>query len=697
MPVPFQDSHALAPLGAVVAWLRFVEEEGGPDARACLFATSARGEPLEFVFARTARGGPFPASDGGAGNGAISFLAKSLFRATTASPALLFGLTEETPTAPFADDLNVGVPFCCICPAPPTGVASVEAFGGPHRWLFWTSGPPTPTSEAGQALDEIMGEAEPFEPFARAARALTEACADPRVLEMTGIPGLMTVITLPQSPERAGREAISDGAFEAAPGPVDGVPRGLARRLRAILAAPRRISPPNPELRLEWPGELMPFQRDGVRALLEMDRLLLSDDMGLGKTVQAIVALRILKARGDVRSCLVVAPASVLDQWRRELAKWAPELSAIIVRGSADDRVWQWRATTDVKLASYDVLRSDASLLSRLRVPESAWDAVVLDEAQRIKNRNDTSEAVKRLPRVRSWALTGTPVENDEEELASIMEFVDHDGKAPLPRYRAGPTLRHRHRELQLRRKKRDVLNDLPPKLETKLTIALHPDQRDGYDKAEREGIVYLNSLGADVGIQHVLELITRLKQICNVDPRTGASSKLDDIKDRLGTLAAQGHKALIFSQYISDTSGVAAAADYLREFNPLTLTGETPPEERSAIIDRFKAGDAHKAMIVSLRAGGLGLNLQEASYVFHLDRWWNPAVERQAEDRTHRLGQTVKVNVVKYACADTIEERIDRVLERKQALFDSLVDDVSLDLSARMNREELLGLFGLR
>ena len=441
----------------------------------------------------------------------------------------------------------------------------------------------------------------------------------------------------------------------------------------------------------------MPFQRDGVRALLEMDRLLLSDDMGLGKTVQAIVALRILKARGDVRSCLVAAPASVLDQWRRELAKWAPELSAIIVRGSADDRVWQWRATTDVKLASYDVLRSDASLLSRLRVPESAWDAVVLDEAQRIKNRNDTSEAVKRLPRVRSWALTGTPVENDEEELASIMEFVDHDGKTPLPRHRAGPALRHRHRELQLRRKKRDVLNDLPPKLETKLTIALHPDQRDGYDKAEREGIVYLKSLGADVGIQHVLELITRLKQICNVDPRTGASSKLDDIKDRLGTLAAQGHKALIFSQYISDTSGVAAAADYLREFNPLTLTGETPPEERSAIIDRFKAGDAHKAMIVSLRAGGLGLNLQEASYVFHLDRWWNPAVERQAEDRTHRLGQTVKVNVVKYACADTIEERIDRVLERKQALFDSLVDDVSLDLSARMSREELLGLFGLR
>ena len=440
----------------------------------------------------------------------------------------------------------------------------------------------------------------------------------------------------------------------------------------------------------------MPFQRDGVRALLEMDRLLLSDDMGLGKTVQAVAALRILKARGKIRSCLVVAPAGVLDQWRREVAKWAPELSAIIIRGAADDRTWQWRAAADVTLTSYDVLRSDAGRLSRLRAYGGAWDAVVLDEAQRIKNRNDTSEAVKGVPRLRSWALTGTPIENDEEELASIMEFVDHDGTPPPRRYRAGPALRERHRALQLRRKKRDVLDDLPPKLETRLTIALDPDQRNSYDKAEREGIVYLKSLGADVGIRHVLELITRLKQICNVDPRTGASSKLDDIGERLSELTARGHKALVFSQYTSDTSGVAAAARYLRDFNPLTLTGETPPERRAALIERFKTQDAHKAMIISLRAGGIGFNLQKASYVFHLDRWWNPAVERQAEDRTHRIGQTVKVTVFKYACADTIEERIDRILKQKQGLFDEVVDDVSLDLSQRMSREDLLGLFGL-
>ena len=249
---------------------------------------------------------------------------------------------------------------------------------------------------------------------------------------------------------------------------------------------------------------------------------------------------------------------------------------------------------------------------------------------------------------------------------------------------------------MQLRRKKGEVLEDLPPKQITKIPIQLDSKQRNSYDKAEQEGIVFLKSLGTEVGVTHVLELITRLKQICNADPKTGESSKLADIKDRLGQLAAQGHKALVFSQYTSDTSGVAAAAKCLQDFTPLTITGDIPQEERAGIIERFKTRDEHKVLILSLRAGGLGLNLQEASYVFHLDRWWNPAIERQAEDRSHRMGQTVKVNAIKYSCVNTIEERIDTILEGKQDLFDQLVDDVSLDLSTQISREELLGLFGL-
>ena len=668
--------------------MRFVGEQDGRGVRAALFETSAQGEPLGFSFDRTE-------IQGVASERALLSLAKSLFRSSTAAPALLFGLAQEIPSRCF-DSLSIGLPFCRVHPG---SIARKDAVsdGAPGGLrMLWATGSPAPESSAGRILAGLMQWNDPFEPLERAARGLAEAFADPRVRALTAIPGLRTVIALPPRLENSGMQAARDAAT---PAPMEAlgerVEPGLAERLWAALAVPRPVSPA-PDKQLEWPGVLMPFQRDGVRALVEMDRLLLSDDMGLGKTVQAIAALRILRVRGEIESCLVVAPAGVLDQWRRELARWAPELSAIIIRGSAHDRAWQWRAGTDVTLVSYDVMRSDAGLLAACRGLKGAWDVVVLDEAQKIKNRNDTSEAAKGIPRTRSWALTGTPIENDEEDLASIMEFVDHDEGMPRKRYRPGASLLLRHAELQLRRKKEDVLDDLPPKLETRLTITLHREQRESYEKAEREGIVYLRSLGAEVGVRHVLELITRLKQICNADPRTGASGKLDDIGDRLRTLTGRGHKALIFSQYTSNTSGVAAAANHLKAFNPLTLTGDMPAERRSGIINKFKTGASHKALIISLRAGGLGLNLQEASYVFHLDRWWNPAVERQAEDRTHRLGQTVKVNVIKYTCEDTIEERIDRILERKQALFDRLVDDVSMDLSTRMSRKELLGLFGL-
>jgi SNF2 family DNA or RNA helicase len=436
----------------------------------------------------------------------------------------------------------------------------------------------------------------------------------------------------------------------------------------------------------------MGFQKDGVRALTESRRLLLADDMGLGKTVQAIAAMRILHARGDLGSCLVVAPASLLDQWRREMAKWAPEIPAMIIRGPAADREWQWMARRTVSLVGYESLRADFDGTASRR----SWDLVIADEAQRAKNRNQTSDVLKRLRRSRSWALTGTPIENDEEELASILEFVDHDESGGRRQYRSGERLRERHRELQLRRKKSDVLDDLPPKLVAKVPIDLSGRQRRSYDQAEQEGIVYLKSLGAEVGVQHVLELITRLKQICNADPRTGESSKLEDIRERLAQLVCRNHKALIFSQYKGESFGVARAARFLREFSPLVITGDVPPQDRDGVIERFRSSSEHEVLILSLRAGGLGLNLQNASYVFHLDRWWNPATERQAEDRTHRLGQTVKVNVFKYSCTGTIEERIDRILESKQELFAQLVDDVSLDLSTRMTSGELFGLFGL-
>jgi len=676
MPIPFDDlTETGSPIS--VAWLRFVEEQGDSGIRAALFETSALGEPLSFTFTRIERrasASPLPELVNWR-QAAVFSLTKSLLASATASPKLILGLADEIPLWVAADALRVRLPFCRV------------GFGSDNdAQLIWATERPLDGTDAHQVLDRILQRQDPFEAFTRAKNCLSRAFEYRRIRGISTVAGLNTVVNLTCPADRKGLE---DSA--------------VVERLWDLLTSSSdngedsQGSLPLPWIsRMEWPAELMPFQIEGVRALLEMDRLLLADDMGLGKTVQTLAAMRILRSRGEVKSCMVVAPGSVLNQWRQEITKWAPELSAIIIRGPAAERSWQWKAKKDVTLVSYDVLRQDADRIVKLSTSGGAWDVVVADEAQRIKNRNDTSDAVKSVPRERSWALTGTPIENREEELASIMEFVDRDKTNPDKRYFPGMELLNRHKEVQLRRKKSEVLDDLPPKLETKLTIELGRSQDASYKKAEKEGIFYLNSLGTEVRIRHVLELITRLKQICNFDPVTGESSKLDDIRERLVQLSEQGHKALVFSQYASEAFGVKAAAGFLREFNPVILTGETPLEERPTVIDRFKSRDEHRVMVISLRAGGLGLNLQEASYVFHLDRWWNPAVERQAEDRAHRVGQTVKVNVIKYSCVGTIEERIDTILERKQGLFDQLIDDVSIDLSSRLSGEELFELLGL-
>ena len=684
-----------------IAWLNLIPEDGGA-IRGALFETTPGGEPLAFHFTRLAAS---------ADDRAVSEISDALLRAAPSPPAL--ALAPPLDDAP--DSSPESAPFRLVAPAVSPGALP---------------------SDARALLSGLARGEDPSEPFRRAAACLDEAFADSAVRAMLEMSGFRAVITLPPPSYSMDAAASARGIAERAasfsarspssspPPSANSGGRGrslaLHERMWAILASPlvvqtsqrapsngagraldRRRVPPDlrgfePDAAFE---KLMPFQRDGVGALLDMKRLLLADDMGLGKTVQAISALRVLRRRREVDSCLVVAPAGLLDQWRRELSRWAPELSAIIIRGTGKDREWQWKASADVAIVSYDTLRSDLAAGERSPAARRTWGVVVADEAQRVKNRDSAaSRALKTLRRKRAWALTGTPIENREDELASILEFVDDDGlSSQRRRYHPGPALAERHRELQLRRKKNEVLDDLPDKIIDTRPIELTPAQRAAYDRAEKEGIVHLKSLGADVTVQHVLELISRLKQICNFDPRSGESSKMDDISERLEELVARGHRALIFSQYVSAHSGAAAIAERLRKFNPLTFTGALTPEERAEMVNRFKTRDEHKALVMSLRAGGLGLNLQEASYVFHVDRWWNPAVERQAEDRAHRMGQTAKVNVIKYSCANTVERRIDDILERKQDLFNEMIDDVSLDISQTLTRDELFGVVGLR
>lgn len=477
--------------------------------------------------------------------------------------------------------------------------------------------------------------------------------------------------------------------------PIHVAPMG--DRLRHLMQIPLEHLLPGPGTILEWPAPLLGFQLEGVRTLIQAEKLLLADDMGLGKSVQAAAALRILTIRRQVERTLLVVPASLLVQWRRELNKWAPELRTIVVAGHARDRSWQWDADAHVVIVSYETLRSDFTDNPDSPPRRRVWDLVILDEAQKIKNRDaEVSRESKQLRRRRSWALTGTPLENKVDELASILEFVDQDPDGPVVRLDVDRFLFERHKQLQLRRKKVEVLEQLPPKQVIHIELPLVGDQQASYQRAEVDGVVQLKEMGAEVRIQHVLELILRLKQICNFCPRSGQSAKLNDIAARLETLTAEGHKALIFSQFTDDRFGVQAVANNLGGYSPLTYTGAFSSSARDNTIQQFRNRKEHEVLILSLKAGGVGLNLQEASYVFHMDRWWNPATERQAEDRTHRMGQTVPVTVFKYTCTGTIEGRIQKILEEKQQLFDQIVDDVSIDIASQLTADELYGLFGM-
>jgi len=229
------------------------------------------------------------------------------------------------------------------------------------------------------------------------------------------------------------------------------------------------------------------------------------------------------------------------------------------------------------------------------------------------------------------------------------------------------------------------------------LVLPMSAEQRTAYDRAEREGLVLLRAGGAAVRVTSVLELIVRLKQLCNFDPRAGASAKLADLKDRLADLRETGERSLVFTQFTDDTYGAHAIARGLSAHRPLVLTGAMALEERSRVVDRFHSDPRHEVLILSLRAAGVGLDLQDASYVFHFDRWWNPAVEDQATDRSHRIGQSRPVHVYSYALEDTVEERTAEVLREKRLLFDEVVEGAGLHPEGAFSREELLRVVGLR
>ena len=410
------------------------------------------------------------------------------------------------------------------------------------------------------------------------------------------------------------------------------------------------------------PHPLRAYQLEGVRFLRQNSFALLADEMGLGKTVQTAVALS--SGRSDYRRVLLVAPTSLCLNWQRELEKWAPGLPVRRVTGSTEDRAYTYRLPIPVLIASYEQVRRDSQRFHGA----VEFDLVIIDEAQRIKNKNsETSLACRIIPRARSWALTGTPLENHPSDLAAIFRFLK-------PRLlQEGMSRSQMHSAMAghfLRRTKSDVLKELPPILSREIRLELGSGQRHTYDKVWNARHEFVHGVEPRETVTNMLALITRLKQICNFDDESSESVKLDVVRSVLDKIDGTGGKVLIFSQYVKTLERLSGQIAIPNEI----FHGGQSIEVRERVLRTFREKPGPRALLLSLQAGGVGLNLQEASTVILFDRWWNPATEDQAIQRAHRFGRQTPLEVVRFLVEDSVEEKIDEVLREKRILFDEYI-----------------------
>jgi SNF2 family DNA or RNA helicase len=518
-----------------------------------------------------------------------------------------------------------------------------------------------------------------FEPFI-ARRASLDRQA-PRAMGMTGSH---------RQPSAGAASVVANRAPRASSRTRCRPPRDMVRlqdRLFYVLQPPvETLLETN---NLMFPHQPFPHQFAGIGFLLPRSSAVLADEMGLGKTMQAITAIRLLVHSGMARDVLLVCPKPLMTLWVTEFRCWAPELIVAAIEGDGATRNWLWsQSSAVVKIVNYELLARDQELWQG----SNPFDLVVLDEAQRIKNRGSlTNRAVTAIPRRRSWALTGTPIENSTHDLVGIFDFVArgviHEGMSPL-------TMAEEASEYILRRTKQQVLKDLPPRLDRDADLELTDAQRRTYDAAENDGVVALNSLGHHITIRHVFELVIRLKQICNFDPATGASSKMERLHADLAEVTASGQKAIIFSQWVATLEHIGRL---IPQCHPLAFHGRIPTRQRDQVLEEFRRDPRRHVLLVSYGAGSVGLNLQFCRYVFLFDRWWNPAVEDQAINRAHRLGSVGSVTVTRLSTIDTIEQRINAILMEKRQLFQTLLPESQHPHQLGLTRDDVFGLFPLR
>ncbi len=460
---------------------------------------------------------------------------------------------------------------------------------------------------------------------------------------------------------------------------------------------------------------LRPYQQQGFSWLVFLRNIhaggILADDMGLGKTVQTIALLLWAKTKSKKSINLVVAPTSVVPNWKREIEKFAPTLSALVWQGPDRHQHAQKAADVDVIITSYALLRRDEEFLQSLEL-----NYAILDEAQHIKNPlSATARAAKRLNAEHRLALSGTPIENRLSEIWSIFDFVSPGLLGSLPEFeekyarpvergdvQAISRLRSTIHPFVMRRTKSEVAKDLPEKIEQEIIVPLAEQQAKLYEqilRQVRESVLSeIDKQGVASSQIQILAALTRLRQVA-CDPRLlkiegnfddDESGKLNALKEILQEAVAGGHRVLVFSQFVEMLKLIREALEG-DKISYLYLDGST--KDRQALVDRFNVDEGVSVFLISLKAGGTGLNLTGADTVVHFDPWWNPAVEDQATDRAHRIGQQKVVTVYRLVAKGTVEEKILKLSGKKRELMSNVLSAEGSPLKG-LSRDDVVDLF---
>lgn len=444
---------------------------------------------------------------------------------------------------------------------------------------------------------------------------------------------------------------------------------------------------------LDLPGQLRHYQVDGIYRLVSNSAFLLADEMGTGKTVMSIIAIRILIQRGSIFSVIVVCPKSILNVWENHLAKWAPDLTVSVAYGDPALRDALWSRPAHVYITTYDVLVKDVGQGVQAH-HSNRFDLIIADEAHTLKNLTTRrSQAARKIAAEYRWGLTGTPIQNSVDELLSLFRFIKPDlfetwltGRNATPAY-----IRAKIEPHFLRRRKIDVMPELPPKIYSDEWFEL-----DGHQRAEYSRLLTQFQRGSSpVNRIAIFSLIQKLKQICNFATGQHSSPKSEALVEQISEIVASGQKVLVFTQYVE--AGVLKLIPLLKKFGLSVITGEVSLPERQRLVKRFQEEPHQQVFLATTKTAGEGLTLTAASYIVHFDHWWNPAVEWQAEDRAHRMGQTQSVNIYNYWVADTIEQKIRALLEKKGLLHQQYVEALAnVDFGDVISTEELCGMLGI-